>query len=365
MILPANGSYLLEVARGSEQVAFDWDYALAWHMVDVVIDTDGDGIPDREDADDDNDGLPDDWELSNNLDPLDYSDASADMDADDLTSLQEYSAGSNPENPDTDNDGLSDGAEVTTHGTDPANADSDGDGLTDAIEVNSYATDPTDNDSDDDGLSDGAEVNVYGTDPANADSDNDGLTDSAELSTYGTDPLNADTDHDVVPDGTDNCPLLSNKDQDDTDGNNVGDACVNGYGRGIGKEVVKIEDCGKEIQYAMHSIQLTPNGKWWIESLSGSYSGKYEIVVPDEKLALSLHKKSKSRLYDYIGKAGKSLCKIRGKVMSLRIARFIVKLDDNSDALKAILKIKYKTTDENTKTKGVYRMVIDASYTSF
>ena len=72
--------------------------------------------------------------------------------------------------------------------------DSDGDGLKDAQEdknldavVNGGETDPQDADSDNDGLKDGAEVNTYKTNPLDADSDNDGLTDKDEI-TAGTDP---------------------------------------------------------------------------------------------------------------------------------------------------------------------------------
>ena len=59
---------------------------------------------------------------------------------------------------DSDDDGLSDGDEVNTHGTDPNDADSDDDGLSDGDEVNTHSTDPNDADSDNDGLSDGHEV---------------------------------------------------------------------------------------------------------------------------------------------------------------------------------------------------------------
>jgi len=133
--LPAGRDYLLQVVPKSGQGTFDWDYALAWRRVDLIVDTDGDGIPDNEDTDDDNDGLPDVWEIANNLDPLDSADASVDADADGLTNLQEYAAGSNPGNPDSDNDGLTDGAEVNTYGTDPTDADTDNDGLNDGYEV--------------------------------------------------------------------------------------------------------------------------------------------------------------------------------------------------------------------------------------
>ena len=318
--LPANRNYLLEVVRGSGQGSFNWDYALAWHMVDIIVDTDGDGIADRQDTDDDNDGLPDAWENASNLDPLDSSDASKDADSDGLTNLQEYEAGSNPVNNDTDNDGLADGAEVNT-----------------------YATDPTDADTDNDGLTDGAEVNTYGTDP--------------------TDP-DTDTDNDGVPDRVDNCPLITNPSQDDVNSNGVGDACVDGSGIGEGKEVLNIEECGKDINYTIYGIQLKPNGKWRMESSSGNYTGKYEVVIPDEKLSLSLSKNSKSRLYEYIGQAGKSLCGVKKKVLSRKIKKFIVKLDGENDILKVVLIVKYKVTDGTSKIKGAYKVVVNATYAS-
>lgn len=58
---------------------------------------------------------------------------------------------------DTDRDGLSDEEEKTA-GTDPAAADSDDDGLSDRAELKVYQTNPQDADSDDDGRRDGEEV---------------------------------------------------------------------------------------------------------------------------------------------------------------------------------------------------------------
>lgn len=68
---------------------------------------------------------------------------------------------------DSDGDGLPDLDEATL-GTDPLNPDSDGDGLTDGDEVNVFGTDPLDSDSDGDGISDGDEV-ANGTNPAVSD----------------------------------------------------------------------------------------------------------------------------------------------------------------------------------------------------
>ena len=43
--------------------------------------------------------------------------------------------GTDPNDPDTDGDGLSDGEELNTHGTDPNETDTDKDGLSDADEL--------------------------------------------------------------------------------------------------------------------------------------------------------------------------------------------------------------------------------------
>jgi hypothetical protein len=72
--------------------------------------------------------------------------------------------GTDPDDADTDDDGLDDGVEVNTHGTDPGEADSDFDGLTDPDEINVHGTDPNDPDTDDDTYTDGEEV-AFGSDP--------------------------------------------------------------------------------------------------------------------------------------------------------------------------------------------------------
>jgi hypothetical protein len=122
-----------------------------------------------------------------------------------------------PNDPDSDDDGLLDGEEDANHNggldpgeTNPNDADSDDDGLLDGIEVTgANPTDPLDPDSDDDGLLDGVEdANHNGqldpgeTDPNNPDTDGDGLSDGIEVG-LGSDPTDPDSDDDGIPDGQD------------------------------------------------------------------------------------------------------------------------------------------------------------------
>jgi hypothetical protein len=86
--------------------------------------------------------------------------------------------------------------------------DSDIDGISDRIEVTT-CTDPNNADSDSDGLNDGIE-----------DANQDGIRDQNE-----TDPCQADSDGDGVDDNLDNCPLMVNPAQVDVNGNGIGDLC--------------------------------------------------------------------------------------------------------------------------------------------
>jgi hypothetical protein len=88
-----------------------------------------------------NGGIPDDWALAHGLDPSDPTMPLQDPDHDGLTNLQEFQAGTDPHNPDTDGDHLSDGDEVNKYHTNPLVADTDGDGIPDGLEVE-LGTDP-------------------------------------------------------------------------------------------------------------------------------------------------------------------------------------------------------------------------------
>lgn len=147
----------------------------------------------------------------------------SDHDGDGLTLREEQELGTDPNNPDTDGDGLWDGDEVRKYYTNPLNPDTDGDGLSDGDEVLKYKTDPNKADTDGDGLNDGDEVHKYKTDPLKADTDGDGLSDGDEVLKYKTDPLKKDTDGDGLTDGDEVLKYKTDPLKTDTDGDGLSD----------------------------------------------------------------------------------------------------------------------------------------------
>ncbi len=180
-------------------------------------DQDGDGYIGDDDPDDNDPCVP------NNQVGV------CDRDGDGLNNTEEELNNTNPDDPDSDDDGNNDGQEVnSTPPSDPLDAcdpsntvaacDRDNDGLTNGQEA-ALGTNPTNPDTDADGISDDDEVNATISsdpldpcDPSNTvpacDRDNDGLTNGQE-ETIGTDPDDADTDKDGVLDGIDPDPLNS------------------------------------------------------------------------------------------------------------------------------------------------------------
>lgn len=229
-----------------------------------------DGETDPLKADTDGDSMDDAWEvlyadpsvgIGPALNPLDPSDGAVDADGDSLTNLQEYLlkkwdavSGQNidnrtdPRNPDTDEDGLDDGAEANGNYTglssDPNNPDSDADGLLDGTEdangngtLETDETNPVKKDSDSDNLADGAEdangnglVDDGESNPRLWDTDNDGLSDGEERIQFGTSPNLTDTDGDGIPDGVEvgrgadaDPSSTTNPAKLDTDGDGISD----------------------------------------------------------------------------------------------------------------------------------------------
>jgi hypothetical protein len=182
--------------------------------------------------------------------PLDTSDA----DGDGLTASDEAALGTNPSNPDTDEDGLRDGNEVNDYETNPLALDTDGDGVTDNDEVmGQYGNlSPTLADTDYDGLSDGDELFVHLTNPILNDTDNDGESDGAEIAAnrdplvlndrdgdllgdgleayYGTNPENPDSDEDILTDTFELFTTFTDPNRFDSDGDGTGDAVENASG---------------------------------------------------------------------------------------------------------------------------------------
>lgn len=175
-----------------------WVSAMATGTDPINDDSDGDGLLDGVEnpdlpfvdadqtgsdpniVDSDTDGLDDGYEITNSLNPSDdgtgdpENGADGDPDMDNLSNIEELDMGTDPQEEDTDMDGLNDGVETNTGtwvsptdtGTDPLNTDSDGDGLLDGVEnpdlpfvdADQPGTDPNNSDSDSDTFSDGDEI---------------------------------------------------------------------------------------------------------------------------------------------------------------------------------------------------------------
>lgn len=83
--------------------------------------------------------------------------------------------------------------------------------------------DECDDDIDNDTLTNGQELTL-GTNPSVADSDADGINDNVDV--FPLDPkYTHESDSDKIPDDLDNCPVVANPEQDDTDHDSLGDVC--------------------------------------------------------------------------------------------------------------------------------------------
>lgn len=94
------------------------------------------------------DGMPRAWEEANGLNPY-LPDGDGDYDGDNLTNLDEYNHNTDPRNPDTDHDHLTDWEEINVYHTDPNKSDTDEDSALDGADncPSVYNPDQADNDS--------------------------------------------------------------------------------------------------------------------------------------------------------------------------------------------------------------------------
>lgn len=163
------------------------------------------------------------WSITLNLFAF-LKTADNDPDGDKLLNVDEKQIGTDPLNPDTDGEGLTDGEEVYTFKTNPLNPDTDGDGLNDREELFTYKTNPLKRDTDRDGLTDGDEVHTYKTDPLKLDTDGEGLSDGDEVLKHKTDPLRTDTDGEGLNDAEEVLTYITNPLKTDTDSDGLSDA---------------------------------------------------------------------------------------------------------------------------------------------
>lgn len=147
----------------------------------------------------------------------------ADPDKDGLSNRQEKQLGTDPKNPDSDGDGVSDGDEYLRYKSNPLEVDSDQDGLDDREEAIVHGTDPRRIDSDGDGLTDREEVIVHRTNPLRKDTDGDRVKDTDEINISKTDPKKKDTDDDGLEDGAEIVEHRTDPNKSDTDGDGLTD----------------------------------------------------------------------------------------------------------------------------------------------
>ena len=124
----------------------------------------------------------------------------------------------NPDQQDSDNDGVGDLCDACPHDADD---DADGDGYCADVDNCPGLYNPDQTDSDGDLVGDGCDICAGYDDRLDADSD--GIPDGCDICAGYDD--NVDSDGDLFPDGCDNCPLVYNPGQEDFNGDDVGDVC--------------------------------------------------------------------------------------------------------------------------------------------
>jgi hypothetical protein len=172
--------------------------------------------------------------------------------------------------PDTDDDGVPDGADNCADTPNPSQTDQDGDGQGDAC----------DPDRDGDGVDNGPDNCRDIPNPEQADPDRDGVGDACD----------PDKDGDGIPNGSDNCPDTPNPGQADSDQDGVGDACetnlpgrMNGGGAFITSNGLRVThgfelNCNPTRQ--PNSLQVNwADGRFHLETLETAQCGDNPAVA--------------------------------------------------------------------------------------
>ncbi len=185
-------------------------------------DTDRDGLGDACDDDQDGDGLPN----ANDNCPLVNNVSQADGDGDGAgDACDTCVALPNPDQADADGDGDGDACDNCPAVANPSQYDADGDGVGSACDNCQQVVNARQEDADADALGDACDncPAVANTDQADADAD--GLGDACDNCPAVSNGAQDDADADGVGDPCDNCPATANAGQEDADSDGVGDAC--------------------------------------------------------------------------------------------------------------------------------------------
>jgi len=151
---------------------------------------------------------------------------------------------------------------------------------------------PAPSDHDDDGVADEDDNCPYTANPDQEDEDGDGIGDACEES---------DIDEDGIPDVDDNCPEVANPDQEDEDQDGIGDACEeeetdpdDGYTYYIGGTIstvggtmmdsvkVSIQDMSMDTSYIIHldtTVNVAMDSTWSDIDSMWNYSVYFDTTV--------------------------------------------------------------------------------------